>query len=137
MSSYDSSVHVVIVGAGYAGTAAAKALDTSVRVTLIEPTDSHNHKIASLRAAVVPGWEQRIRVPLDGFLKNGQVIQGEVKTVNIGSVTLSDQRVLDCDYVILAHGKGSLNFPSGEMALLLVVLYLQLTTDFDSQHRLF
>eukprot|EP01032_Pedospumella_encystans_P035924 gene35924-40629_t len=50
-SASTSQIHVVIVGAGVAGTNAAKALDSKARVTLIEPTDSHNHKIAALRAA--------------------------------------------------------------------------------------
>lgn len=118
-SSYDDNVRVVVVGGGYAGMAAAKALDASVRVTLIESTDSFNHKIASLRAAVVPGWERRIRVPLDNQLKNGKLIQADVQAVDTGRVILADRSVLECDYVILAHGKGSLNFPSGKIPSLL------------------
>lgn len=116
-SNYDENVHVIVVGGGYAGMAAAKALDANVRVTLIESTDSFNHKIASLRAAVVPGWERRIRVPVDNQLKNGKLIQADVKAVDTGRVTLTDESVLECDYVVLAHGKGSLNFPSGEVLL--------------------
>ena len=111
---YNHNIHVVIVGAGYAGVATATALDSSFRVTLIEATDSHNHKIASLRAAVMPGWEKRIRLPLDGLLKNGKIIQSKVVAAETGRVTLPDQSILDCDYVVLAHGKGSVNFPCGE-----------------------
>ena len=111
---FNSNIHVVIVGAGYAGAAAASALDSSFRVTLIEATDSHNHKIASLRAAVMPGWEKRIRVPLDGLLKNGKILQSKVAAVETGRVTLSDQSILESDYIILAHGKGSVNFPCGK-----------------------
>lgn len=111
---FNNNVHVVIVGAGYAGVEAATSLDSSFRVTLVEATDSHNHKIASLRAAVMPGWEKRIRLPLDGLLKNGKVIQSKVSAVETGRVTLADQSILECDYVILAHGKGSVNFPCGK-----------------------
>lgn len=113
---FNNNIHVVIVGAGYAGVEAATSLDSSFRVTLIEATDSHNHKIASLRAAVMPGWEKRIRLPLDGLLKNGQVLQSKVSAVESGRVTLADQSILECDYVILAHGKGSVNFPCGKKA---------------------
>lgn len=113
-SASNNSIHVVIVGAGVAGVNAAKALDSKVRVTLIEPNDSHNHKIAALRAVVVPGWEKRIRVPLDGLLKNGKIVYSEVLSVETGRVTLADHSVIACDYVILAHGRGKLAFPCGK-----------------------
>ena len=126
-SASTSQIHVVIVGAGVAGVNAAKALDSKARVTLIEPTDSHNHKIAALRAAVVPGWEKRIRLPLDGLLKNGKVIQAEVVSVDTGRVTLADHTVIQCDYVILAHGRGKLAFPCGKYMHLINVCRSLLT----------
>lgn len=109
-----SDVHVIIVGSGYAGVAAARYLDQKCRVTVIEPSDTFNHKIASLRGTVVPGWEKRSRIPLDKVLNRGKIIQSEVKSVETGRVTLTDNTVMDCDYVILAHGQGRANFPCGK-----------------------
>jgi NADH dehydrogenase FAD-containing subunit len=115
MGNAASDIHVVVVGSGYGGSAAAKALDSKCKVTLIEPSDAFNHKIAALRGAVVPGWEKRTRIPLGNLLKNGKIIRGEVKHVETGRVTLQDETVLQCDYVILAHGAGRSNFPCGKI----------------------
>lgn len=116
MSSYNAEVHVVVVGAGYAGVLAAKSLDSKVRVTLVESADSFNHKIASLRAVVVPGWEKRTHLPLQGLLRNGRVIQAEVQAADTGRVVLSDQSVIECNFVILAHGNGAPTFPGGKIS---------------------
>jgi NADH dehydrogenase FAD-containing subunit len=112
-----SDIHVVVVGSGYGGSAAAKALDGKCRVTLMEPADAFNHKIAALRGAVVPGWEKRTRIPIDKLLKNGKIIHSEVKHVETGRVTLQDETVLECDYIILAHGAGRANFPCGKKSM--------------------
>ena len=115
MGSSASDLRVVVIGAGYGGTAAAKLLDAKCNVTLIEPADAMNHKMAALRGVVVPGWEKRTRVPLDKLLKRGKIIQAEVASVETGRVTLKDGTVLECDYVIMAHGQGKTNFPCGKI----------------------
>jgi apoptosis-inducing factor 2 len=108
-----TNVHVVIVGSGYAGMSAAQALDGKCKVTVIEPLDALFHKISSLRGAVVPGWEKRVRIPRNKALKHGKIVQGEVERVSTGSVTLTDGTVIDGDYIIMAHGIGKSFFPFG------------------------
>jgi apoptosis-inducing factor 2 len=108
-----ANIHVVIVGSGYAGMAAAQALDGKCKVTVIEPEDALLHKIASMRGAVVPGWEKRIRIPLGKALKHGEIVRGEVQRVVTGSVTLADGTVILGDYIIMAHGIGKSFFPCG------------------------
>jgi NADH dehydrogenase FAD-containing subunit len=114
-SGASSNIHVVVVGSGYGGSAAARALDGKCKLTVIESADAFHHKIAALRGVVVPGWEKRIRIPLDKYLSKGKVVRGEVKSVETGRVTLSDETVIQCDYVILAHGQGKSNFPCGKL----------------------
>ena len=92
----------------------AKGLDSSFDVTLIEPQDALHHKIGALRGAVVPGWENRVRVPLDRLLKRGKIIRSAVKSVNSGEVILADGTKLNADFIILAHGgPGRFAFPNG------------------------
>jgi NADH dehydrogenase FAD-containing subunit len=104
---------VIVVGGGYAGTAAAKELDSLCDVTLITENDDMEHKWAYMRACVVPGWEKVTRVPLDKLLKKGKVLRGKVISVTDGSVTLESGEVLSADNVILAQGYGSGNLPGG------------------------
>ena len=116
-SNSSSNIRVVIVGAGYGGTAAAKALDSKCKVTLIESQDSFQHRIASIRGAIVPGWEKRVRIPLDKLLTNGKVIQADVTSVKSGVVILKDGSTIEADYIILAHGGGFSSFPTGNPAI--------------------
>lgn len=104
---------VIVVGGGHVGINAAKELDSKFHVTLIEPSDTFHHKIASLRGAVVPGWENRIRVPYNNLLKNGKVVRKEVREVTTGNVILSDGTHMQADYIVLAHGQGQMAFPIG------------------------
>ena len=115
MGNSASDIHVVVVGSGYGGTAAARTLDGKCKLTVVDPSDAFNHKVAALRGAVVPGWEKRVRIPLDKYLKAGKVVRSGVKAVTTGRVTLDDNSVLECDYVILAHGQGKTNFPCGKI----------------------
>ena len=107
---------VIVVGAGYTGTTAAKALDSTHDVILISPNEELHHKWAYMRACVVPGWEKITRVPLNKLLKNGKIIQGQVTSVADGSVTLESGEVLTADNIILAHGYGTSNLPGGTPA---------------------
>ena len=57
-SSVPSDVHVVIVGAGFAGTALGlKLLSCSANFTLIDPKDVFHQNTASTRSCVEPGTE--------------------------------------------------------------------------------
>lgn len=54
--SIDSSVHVVIVGGGFGGIAAAQHLKHhGVPFMLIDPLDAFHHNVAALRASVQSG----------------------------------------------------------------------------------
>ena len=55
MSSVDG-VHVVVVGGGFGGVAAAQQLRSqALSFTLIDTRDAFHHNVAALRAAVRPG----------------------------------------------------------------------------------
>ena len=79
---------VIVVGAGYGGTAVAKGLDNHFQVTLITPLNFFQNKYSFLRASVIPGWEQAACVPLNNLLTNGKIVQAKVVSVSDGSVTL-------------------------------------------------
>ena len=106
---------VIIVGGGYIGVEVAIKLDKHCDVTVIDPQDALHHKIASLRATVVPGWEKRLRIPLTNLLKNGKVLHDEVTSVSETTVTLKSGTSLTADFIILAHGGGPSNFPCGPL----------------------
>ncbi|CAM9180616.1 unnamed protein product, partial [Ectocarpus fasciculatus] len=104
---------VIVVGTGYCGLEAAKALDGFCDVSLIGPGDALENKWSYMRGCVVPGWEEATRVPLDKLLKRGKILRGLVTEVTDSSVTLADGTTLAADYIVLAHGYGSANLPGG------------------------
>ena len=66
---------VAVIGGGYGGTVAAKAIDEFADVTLVEPRDAFVHNVAALRALVEPEWLPRIFFPYDRLLANGRVVR--------------------------------------------------------------
>jgi NADH dehydrogenase FAD-containing subunit len=54
---------VAVIGGGYGGVTAAKALDDVADVTLIEPRDMFVHNVATLRAVVDPEWPSGFSCP--------------------------------------------------------------------------
>lgn len=95
---------VIVVGGGYAGIAAAKALDESADVVLVEPRERFVHNIAALRAVVDPDWSERIFLPYDGLLERGRVLRDRAVRVDADSVTLRSGERLSADYIVLATG---------------------------------
>src|ERR1700694_3193434 len=67
----DSRPSVVVLGGGYGGINAAKALDDVADVTLVDPKDAFVHNIAAWRALVEPEWLERIFFPFEGPLAEG------------------------------------------------------------------
>jgi len=102
--------HIIIIGGGFGGIAAAKKLRKSdYRVTVIDKTNHHLfqpllYQVAT--AALSPG---DIAVPIRaicGGYRNFQVVLGEVVTVDRQNRTLSleDGRTMTYDYLVLAPG---------------------------------
>lgn len=95
---------VAIVGGGYGGITAAQALDDVADVTLIDPKDAFIHNVASLRAAVDPTWADKMFLPYDRLLKNGQVIRDLALSVDSRGATLASGQRVRADFVVLATG---------------------------------
>lgn len=55
-ASHPEGVHVVVVGGGFGGIAAAQQLKShGISFTLIDVRDAFRHNVAALRAALQPG----------------------------------------------------------------------------------
>lgn len=102
--------HIVIVGGGFGGINAAKNLkNAEADITIIDRTNHHLfqpllYQVAT--AALSPG---DIAMPIRAILDNKQnlkVLLGEVTAIDKSqnSLTLSDGRTIDFDYLILAPG---------------------------------
>lgn len=102
---------VAIVGGGYGGAVAAKALDEDLDVVLIDPKDAFVHSAAALRALVRPDWAENIFFPFGTLLKNGTVVRDRAAGVDQQGVTLASGGRVDADYVVLASGS-SYTFPA-------------------------
>jgi NADH dehydrogenase FAD-containing subunit len=95
---------VVVVGGGYGGIAAAKALDETSDVVLVEPRDAFMHNIAALRALVDPSWLPKIFLPYAGLLTNGRVVRDRAVVVDPHRVVTASGEEISADYVVLASG---------------------------------
>ena len=106
---------VIIIGSGYAGSAIARLLDFKCKVILVEQNDAMWHKYCTMRALVVPGWEDAALVPLDKALKQGKLLRKEVTFVDVSAktVTFADGTTMVGDIIVLANGGGNGNLPSG------------------------
>jgi NADH dehydrogenase FAD-containing subunit len=104
MSEQASRRTVVVVGGGYGGIAAAKSLDETTDVVLVEPKDAFMHNIAALRALVDPSWLPKIFMPYAGLLANGRVVRDRAVNVEPGRVVTASGEEIAADYVVLATG---------------------------------
>jgi NADH dehydrogenase len=111
---YAKDPHVVIVGGGFGGIAAAKALrDAPVRITLIDRTNHHLFQPLLYQVATSVLSPGDIASPIRGILRgqaNVSVTLGEVKSVDKAernvTVDLSDgtREAIAYDYLVLATG---------------------------------
>ncbi|XP_064125726.1 ferroptosis suppressor protein 1 isoform X3 [Loxodonta africana] len=106
------SMHVVIVGGGFGGMAAASQLQAmNVPFTLVDMKDSFHHNVAALRASVESGFAKKTFISYsvtfkDNFrqgvvvgidLKNQTVqLQGGEVTLIHSQVALADKELLPC-----------------------------------------
>jgi NADH dehydrogenase FAD-containing subunit len=95
---------VVVLGGGYGGINAAKALDDVADVTLVDPTESFVHNIAAWRALVEPEWIDRIFLPYEHLLAHGRFVRDRAVAIHGRRVTLASGDVLEPDYLVLATG---------------------------------
>lgn len=95
---------VAVIGGGYGGAAAAKALDEEADVVLVEPKDAFVHAAGSLRALVKPDWAGSIFFPYDRLLSRGRVVQGRAASVDPRGVTLESGERIEADFLVLATG---------------------------------
>ena len=114
--------HVVIIGGGFGGLSAAKALRKApVRVTII---DQHNHHLFQpllyqvATATLSPG---DIASPIRWILRharNTRVLLGEVRAIDLAArrVSLVDEAVVEYDYLIVATGTSHTYFGHDEWA---------------------
>jgi NADH dehydrogenase len=116
-----SSPHVVIVGGGFGGLDAARALKRApVRVTLL---DRHNHHVFQpllyqvATAALSPG---DIASPIRWILrhqKNAEVFLAEVRSIDPARrIVLTDRDPMSYDYLIIATGAAHAYFGHPEWA---------------------
>src|SRR4051794_1967495 len=95
---------VVVVGGGYGGINAAKALDDVADVTLVDPTEAFVHNVASWRALVDLEWLDRIFFPYEHLLAHGRFLRDRAVAVDGRRVTLASGGALEPDYLVLATG---------------------------------
>ena len=95
---------VAVIGGGYAGITAAKALDDHADVVLVDPTEAFVHNIAAWRSLVEPEWLERIFLPYGQLLANGRFVRDRAVGVDGPHVTLASGSVLEPDYLVLATG---------------------------------
>ncbi|XP_021423415.1 apoptosis-inducing factor 2 isoform X1 [Oncorhynchus mykiss] len=100
------NVHVVVVGGGFGGTAAAQQLKSrGIPFTLIDLRDAFHHNVAALRAAVQSGFAQQTFIPyLKTFGEN--FLQGRVIWVDPVSqtVALDGGKEVHYSHLILCTG---------------------------------
>jgi NADH dehydrogenase FAD-containing subunit len=104
-------VSVVVLGGGYGGINAAKALDDVADVTLVDPTEAFVHNVAAWRALVEPEWLDRIFLPYANLLARGRFVRDRAVGIDGRRVTLASGEVLEPDYLVLATGS-SYPFPA-------------------------
>lgn len=102
--------HIVIIGGGFAGLWAARALAKApVRITLLDRGNHHLFQPLLYQVATAGLSAPNIAAPLRHILrrqKNVTVLLGEVANISPGEkrVLLGDGRTLDFDHLLLASG---------------------------------
>ncbi len=117
-----SQLHVVIVGGGFAGLAAAKVLrNTPVRVTLLDRRNHHLFQPLLYQVATATLSPGDIAAPIRWILRkarNERVLLGEAARVDVElrRIHLTDNATLDYDYLIVGTGASHAYFGHPEWA---------------------
>jgi len=118
----DSRKHVVIVGGGFGGLWATRALASAeVRITLIDRRNHHLFQPLLYQVATAGLSAPDIAAPLRHILRNQKNVEvrlGEVTGIaaDARQVSLADGDVIDYDYLLLASGATHAYFGHDEWA---------------------
>jgi NADH dehydrogenase len=122
VKSHPVSFHVLIIGGGFAGLSASKALrDTPLRVTLLDRRNHHVFQPLLYQVATATLSAGDIASPIRWILRhrrNERVLLGDVVRIEPGErrVVLADGDVIDYDYVIVGTGASHAYFGHPEWA---------------------
>ncbi|TCJ99806.1 NAD(P)/FAD-dependent oxidoreductase [Nocardia alba] len=98
-------MHIVVIGAGYAGTVAANRLHRKApdaRITVVNPRAVFIERVRLHEQLAGSGTADR---PLTEMLRDGIAVEtASVDKIGDGALTLDDGRSLDFDHAILAAG---------------------------------
>ncbi|HSZ81568.1 MAG TPA: FAD-dependent oxidoreductase, partial [Polyangia bacterium] len=115
--------HVVIVGAGFGGLAAARALASApVRVTIVDRSNHHLFQPLLYQVAMAALSPAEIAVPIRAVFRddrNVSVLMGEVVSFDLPArrLALADGTALAWDYLIVAAGAETNYYGHPEWAL--------------------
>jgi NADH dehydrogenase len=114
--------HVVIIGGGFGGLAAVKALrGAPVRITVLDRHNHHTFQPLLYQVATATLSPGDIASPIRWILRNDanvRVLLGDVQAIDTRAkrVALSDSTTIDYDYLILAAGTSHTYFGHDEWA---------------------
>ena len=95
--------NLIIIGGGFAGSYAAKHLETTFNTTLIDTKDYFEFTPSVLRTIVEPSHASKIEIKHQDYLKTATIIHAEVTELTATSVKFNNQE-LPFDYCIIATG---------------------------------
>ncbi|KAM9365630.1 ferroptosis suppressor protein 1 [Pholidichthys leucotaenia] len=101
-----NGVHVVVVGGGFGGIAAAQELKVrGLSFTLIDMRDAFHHNVGALRASVQPGFAVKTFIPFSETFGDS-FVQGRVVGVDLKRqmVVLEGGREIQFTHLILSTG---------------------------------
>jgi NADH dehydrogenase len=114
--------HVVIIGGGFGGLNAAKALrKAAVRVTLVDRRNHHLFQPLLYQVATATLSPGDIASPIRWILRhapNTRIWLGDVRAIDLSSrrITLEDEAIIGYDYLIVATGTSHTYFGHDEWA---------------------